>query len=422
MDVQGMCRRNARSVWRFLKRNGLGTGWVILFFLLAFESALRDEARVFNYADEAATIIMVAIALVSLATEKRAFSFLPQEKRAALLLVLFVVIGLAGGAISGVQPALVPIAIDLFACIKFFVALMAGVVVFRRGSDDFVHACIVVARVVIVVAAVCAALNLFVDIGMCTVRLRMGMRPFSFVFYHPYAVNVMCVGFMALFATNPKANRVYLVLSCFVMVSTLRAKGVAFVVVAAILLVTVGRGQRLSSRMVAVATIAAVLVVCGQIVSNYANPEEARFRLTIASLEIANTYAPLGAGFATFGSNVTTLPEYYSSLYYDYGLSTVWGLRPTGTQFVSDTFFPIILGQCGWLGLLCYGAFVVEMLQAVRLRTKMSSANPAGALLVAAFLVLSCLSDSAFFGHTAIFLAFSLVLCLSCRVGVASYR
>ena len=80
MDVQGMCRRTARSVWRFLKRNGLGTGWVILFFLLAFESALRDEARVFNYADEAATIIMVAIALVSLATEKRAFSFLPQEK------------------------------------------------------------------------------------------------------------------------------------------------------------------------------------------------------------------------------------------------------------------------------------------------------------------------------------------------------
>lgn len=77
---------------------------------------------------------------------------------------------------------------------------------------------------------------------------------------------------------------------------------------------------------------------------------QARFRLTIASLEIANTYAPLGAGFATFGSNVTTLSEYYLSLYYDYGLSTVWGLRPTGTQFVSDTFSQLSWGNAAGLG------------------------------------------------------------------------
>ena len=419
MDVRSMCRRNARSVRHFLKQNGLKTGWVILFFLLAFESALRDVARAFNYVDEAATLLMAVVALAVLAREKGAFSFLPQEKRAALLLVLFVVIGLAGGMISGVQRAFVPIAIDLFACVKFFIALMSGIVVFRRGADDIVHACIVVARVVVVVAAICAVLNLFVDIGMCTVRSRMGIRPFSFVFYHPYAVNVMCVGFMALFATSPKANRVYLALSCLVMVSTLRAKGAAFVIVALILLATLGRGRKLSSRMAIVAVIAVVLVGFGQVASNYANPDEARFRLTVASLEIAEAYAPLGAGFATFGSNVTTLPEYYSSLYYDYGLSTVWGLRPTGTQFVSDTFFPIILGQCGWLGLLCYGAFVVEIFQAVRLRAKRSSANPVGALLVVAFLALSCLSDSAFFSHTAVFLAFSLVLCLSCCAAAA---
>lgn len=389
--------------------------WTIAFILLVFESFLRDIVHVFNYTDEVVTILLMIVALWNLLKRKEVFSFLPQEKRAAFFLGCFVAIGLTGGVLSGVQPAVFPIAVDVFACIKFFVALLSGIVVFHRGSEDVVQACIVIARIVIVIAAVCAAMNLFIDIGMCTTNLRAGIRPFSFVFYHPYVVNVMCAGFVALFATNLKDNRIFIGLALVVMVSTLRAKGIAFVVVALIILLTLGRGRQLSLKAVVLAVVAALIVGAGQLVSYYTDPEAARLQLTLASLEIAGDYLPFGAGFATFGSNITASSDYYSSLYYDYGISDVWGLRPTATQFISDTFFPILLGQCGWLGFVCYMAFLVEVLQGIRIRVSSSSVGSISVLLIVVFLLLSCLSDSAFFSNWAIYLAYCLILCLSCR-------
>ena len=76
------------------------------------------------------------------------------------------------------------------------------------------------------------------------------------------------------------------------------------------------------------------------------------------SLTIAGQLFPLGSGFATFGTYMSG--EYYSPLYYEYGLNTVWGLWPSNPTFVSDSFWPAILAQFGFIGLVVLVYLLVE--------------------------------------------------------------
>jgi hypothetical protein len=63
-------------------------------------------------------------------------------------------------------------------------------------------------------------------------------------------------------------------------------------------------------------------------------------------------YFPLGAGFSKFGSWYAAVN--YSEYYYMYGCSEVYGLQPGNTFFATDTFWPMIWGECGFLGTIVY--------------------------------------------------------------------
>jgi len=82
----------------------------------------------------------------------------------------------------------------------------------------------------------------------------------------------------------------------------------------------------------------------------------ARVALYRGSLAVARDYFPLGAGMGRYGSFMSRVE--YSPLYQQYGLSDVYGLRPRNPIFVTDTFWPQILGETGALGLAAYLVFV----------------------------------------------------------------
>lgn len=86
---------------------------------------------------------------------------------------------------------------------------------------------------------------------------------------------------------------------------------------------------------------------------------QARLALYRGSIEIARDYFPLGGGMGRFGSWMSRIE--YSPLYYDYGLSNVYGLRPSSPRFVTDTFWPQILGELGVIGLAAYAGFLASL-------------------------------------------------------------
>lgn len=82
----------------------------------------------------------------------------------------------------------------------------------------------------------------------------------------------------------------------------------------------------------------------------------ARPLLFITSFQIALDYFPFGSGFASFGSYFSAV--YYSDIYYQYNLYWQQGFSPEGVHggdfFIVDSFFPQILGQFGFVGLVLF--------------------------------------------------------------------
>lgn len=74
-----------------------------------------------------------------------------------------------------------------------------------------------------------------------------------------------------------------------------------------------------------------------------------RVGLTLGSIAVARDHLPLGAGIGRFGSHMSR--EVYSPVYAAYGMDQMYGIKPSQPIAVTDTFWPMILGETGVLGL-----------------------------------------------------------------------
>ena len=78
--------------------------------------------------------------------------------------------------------------------------------------------------------------------------------------------------------------------------------------------------------------------------------DSARKALYMVSFMIAQSEFPFGVGFGRFGGYIAQ--QHYSPVYYEYGLNTVFGLRPENPLFATDTYWTNILGELGVFGLI----------------------------------------------------------------------
>jgi len=82
----------------------------------------------------------------------------------------------------------------------------------------------------------------------------------------------------------------------------------------------------------------------------------ARSALYYTSMLIARDHFPLGTGLASFASHASKL--YYSPVYQEYGLATMYGLSAHDPEYITDTYWPMVLGEGGVVCLIGYLAFL----------------------------------------------------------------
>jgi glycosyltransferase involved in cell wall biosynthesis len=80
--------------------------------------------------------------------------------------------------------------------------------------------------------------------------------------------------------------------------------------------------------------------------------ESARKALYIFGFIVALDFFPFGAGFGRYGGWVAR--ENYSPLYHDYHLDRIYGLYPKDPKWATDTYWPFIMGELGFLGALLW--------------------------------------------------------------------
>ncbi|MDR1779741.1 MAG: O-antigen ligase domain-containing protein [Tannerella sp.] len=129
----------------------------------------------------------------------------------------------------------------------------------------------------------------------------------------------------------------------------------------------------------------------------------ARMALYVTSFSIFQDYFPFGSGFASFGTHFSGV--YYSDIYEEYGISSVWGLTKSNPKFITDTYYPS-LAQFGVVGVVLYMLF---WLYIIRKSIKLISGNKnvhtfAVVLSIIGFFLIENVADATFTGNRGIFM------------------
>lgn len=375
--------------------------------LLFFEGPIQD-ATGFSYIDELAMVGLALPAVVS-GKVKRLFG----EDRAVVALFLAVcAIGLCGNLVFRVQGSVGGIFTDVVALLKFPFTLLACYALFT-GRSTLRGVMLAEAKLLVAVLAVLALANLAFDFGMRSSG-RYGIPAFQGFWGHPTYLVFACVGLVALLTVDFRANRFWIALALLVIASSLRSKGFVLIGIYIAMILFVGKGRVKVNAATVLAVLALAILIGWDAFSIYyvnAGDGWARNELQKTSLLVTRDYAPFGSGFATFATNSSGV--YYSPLYYAYGLSQVYGLTPLNYSYMSDTFWPAILGQFGLGGFVLFILALTFVYRGIKRRAADKYVFIA-ALLPVLYLLVSSAAESAFFNPYSVYLAFCTALaCIS---------
>jgi hypothetical protein len=215
---------------------------------------------------------------------------------------------------------------------------------------------------------------------------RDGLPSVTSIFYHPMLLAWFCafVGLYLIAGYVVLRRRVLLIAAALFAVGTVLAGrrrailGVAAALFGGVVQSFAGtRSWRLTARAWWPAAAGAVLVAAAFLPSllGLANltldpgsqpgvsSPDARTSLYSTSVLVARDYFPFGAGLGRYGSGVSRDP--YSPVYARYGLDKIDGLSPQHSSFVSDTFWPRILGETGIVGLVALIVFTLVVTRQV---------------------------------------------------------
>ena len=352
----------SQAVHRFplvLETNIADLVLLIILNLAIFGEAIQAVTG-FSYCDELATVAVVVAALFRHRESKVVLldGISTSAKAALACLLIVVLIAFLGNGFYCIQASTAAIATDFLTCCKFPIALVASTYAFAR-SENLSLLFEAEAKLLLVAMAILGVGNLFLDFGMGS-EARFGIRAsFTFVFDHPTYLVFCAAGLAAFLMRDRERNMPFIIMGIFVASLSLRSKGFAFAGICVLLLLTFGKRNRLALWHVVLSVFAVALIGMDQYMNYCQSTGSARAELARQSLAVANDYFPLGTGFATYGSAVTSQLEYYSPLSYSYGLSTVWGLAPGATSFLSDTFWPTVLAQFGYFGLIAFMVLLI---------------------------------------------------------------
>ena len=384
--------------------------WMILFII---QNRLQQWCGIFQYVDELFAVLFFPLLVIRLAQKKRTVRW---TKRMSLfwgLLLLFWMWGW-GGYFRYHYQVFSNALKDSYLNLKFYLGIGASFLLFYDEQTDVKQLkrriWPVLNGITAILFVLCVVDSIF---GIFSTETRGGMIAVK-LFYDAYTVLVAQGVFLSalyLWFFEEKQKKIILPLGmlAFIMLSTRRAKSMG--AIACILLIYVFvfyKKQKINKKLkMAIICFVGIAAVAGiyQVVSYYflMGVESARAVLTIGAPFLAWDHFPFGTGWATYGSAFSTEP--YSPVYGMYRMAGVWGMSPDFHDFISDTYWPMLMGQCGYVG---FAAFVGTLFLFVRkvLTLKNHKEIFAGVMLLVLYLFVSSSSESAFVNPIAVPFAF----------------
>lgn len=333
--------------------------WGILLGIFIFHGVLEDMLPYVNYFDECIALLCIPLAAYDWMKNREKQKLLSAKYKNAefVLILLFLLCGFAGSFLHQYQPVHVTLMSAVLSVKFFMIVLTAGYLqkYFPIQLEEQENCMLILSF------------------------LWFGYYVLSYVLADylcaPTAWDI-CAKSSLLFALLIFCNhekswlyRVSLILMSVMLVLSGKEKAYAGVLVfVALYYLVVHKKVRAKIRYILYMAVPIALLAWDKIYYYYilGNGRFAKSIMTKTSLQIAKDYFPIGTGFGTFGS--TYAERYYSPVYYLYGISENAELGVASKKYLTDMFWPILFGETGVFGTICYiGLIILLFLQVQRL-------------------------------------------------------
>ena len=279
-----------------------------------------------------------------------------------IALILLIIMGIIGNVVYRYQevPAIIA---DIIIVIKGFLTYIFAYILFEDISFENYHKIInnfmrLISGIIFTLLIANYALGIFP-----VAEIRNGIPSQQLFFAHPtnlasYSIAIIII--LTIMQRNYKGNFKYIILMSIVVVSTQRNKAIMFICVYYMLYYfIINKNKRVNFALTTCISVVILYVGSEQINKYLTNTDWARSALLLKSIEVAKDHFPLGSGFATFATWNSGV--YYSPLYYMYDMNHIYGLSPGYYMFVADTFWPAIIAQFGFFGVIIICYIIINM-------------------------------------------------------------
>ena len=323
------------------KRKNLVTYIFLIFsiYILLFQNVLQSYIKPIQYFDEILAIIFFPIFLI--ATEKE------KIKKSNLIITICLCILLFVGLYSNFKFSFQSVQIafsDVLLVYKFFlVYFLFSTLNKNKGIDFFKKGIIGHLKFISIVLFLLTVINYIFK--TFPYEYRYGIMSNKLFYSHPTYLAAICIFIICTFIFFfDKKNIKYIMLMCTIVISTLRMKAIAFLFVFAIIVLFVTKtNKRITFSKLTIIAIICLIVAYNQIQFYFFKTEDsARSILLNTSFKIANDYFPIGTGFGTYASHFSA--QSYSPVYSMYNIQNTYGLSKGNKIFISDSFWPMIIG------------------------------------------------------------------------------
>lgn len=391
--------------------------FIALFYFFIFKDCLENILPFTKYGDELSALLAIPIFFVKLV--KNHFCVRKNQEGYAGYITIFLLFGFVSSILYHYQDFVSVALPDMFLCMKFWLAVYVG-----RNLFSNVQMKVFGKRILWHVRFITLLyLVLFVLDQVFVIfpgDIRYGLKSVQLIYGHPTTFVACCLLLIMLLLAVYDYGRDYkywLIILLFLMCMTLRSKafGAALAVMVLCYLV-LHKKRKLKFRTAILMMLSALAIGWEQIEYYFLSSiqlDSARYQLLVNSIKIAEDHFPWGSGFGTFASYYSAVC--YSPIYWMYGLANIYGLSPKTGSFISDSFWPMILGQTGFFGLIAYVLAIIALFQSVQKIYYINRSYYTAALSGIAYLLISSIAESAFVHPLFIPIAIVIGLMLSQR-------
>ena len=326
--------------------------WSILLCFFVFHGVLEDTVPVLSFFDECIGLLCLPFALYdywknykengnkNILSSKRRWEF--------ILLILFLLTGFVGSVLYHFQPLWI-VAVSAVLSTKFFMILLTAGYLQKYMPIDLQEQELTVEVLSVL---------WFVYYGLTLI--------FKDYLVAPGAWDI-CAKSSLLFALLIfcKHQKVWLYrISMFLMIAMLALSGKeksygAILIFAVLYYLIVHKKVQTKIRYILYMAVPVALLAWDKIYFYYVegHGHYAKSIMTSTALQIAKDYFPIGTGFGTFGS--TYAAKFYSPVYHLYGIAENEQMGEQARMYLTDVFWPILLGENGVFGTLLYCGLIL---------------------------------------------------------------